>query len=147
MRQARARRTRVGIFMPKAPSSASALTYLVGDLRLALDPRAVDRRSQHLAQPGEERLAARPRRPASGRGCGWTRSRSKPAEEQLLGEARLAPPALARLLGDLAGLPLGDPRRAPRPRRRSVSSVCVVPVLALIVAPSPSVLPQSHLHP
>ena len=72
---ARGRRTPRGIFMPNAPSSASALTYSSGIARLALDARAVDRRRRRRsAGRGTRRRAAASA--GSGRGCGWIRVRS-----------------------------------------------------------------------
>ena len=85
---------------------------LVGDPRLALDPGAVDLRLAEVAQPGRgtPRRAGRPRR--RGQRVRVDQVEPEAAEEQLLGEAGLAPVLFPGGLGDLPGLALGDLGRA-----------------------------------
>ena len=81
--------------------------HLVRDARLALDVGAVDLRLAEVAQLREELLAA-PDVLAGGHGMGMDEVEPEAAEEELLGEARLAPVLFARGLGDLSCFALAD---------------------------------------
>ena len=83
------------------------LDDLVGELRVALDLQRVDLVLEERPQLGEEALALLDRRVVEPR-LGMDQVEAEVAEEQLLAEARQLPFLLARGLGDLPGLALGD---------------------------------------
>ena len=103
----RGRRTSRSIFMPNAPSSFEAVDDLVGDPGLALDQGAVDFVSQNSRSLARN---SSPRRDVLGVGARVRvdQVEAEAAEEQLLGEAGLAPVLFAGGLGDLARFALGD---------------------------------------
>ena len=119
-----------GIFMPKAPSSASAVDVLVGDRGLALDRAAVERLAD-LAQLGQERLAARD---VVGLGARVRvdQVEVEPAEVELLGEARPRPrrsrapprrPLAPRARSPRGGCCWGSPSRCSRVTFQSATSI------------------------
>jgi hypothetical protein len=81
--------------------------HLVGDPGVALDDGRVDLRLHEVAELGEELLAALGRL-VGRKGVGVDEVEPEAAEEQLLGEAGLAPVLLPGGLRHLTGFPLGD---------------------------------------
>ena len=92
---------------PERAELLEAVDDLVGDPCLALDAQRVDLTDQEVAQRGEEALALLDGRRVE-LGLWMDQVEAEVAEEELLAEARQLPFALARRLGDLPCLLLGD---------------------------------------
>ena len=89
----------LGHLHAQRPEILQPLDELVGYPRLAFDRRGIDLRLEECPQSVQELLAlffvVR-----SGTGMRMNQIQSQPAQEQFLGEARLAPLGLAGRLGD-----------------------------------------------